>query len=101
MIVYNVTVNIEDSVHDEWLSWMKSKHIPDVMKSGCFMENKIFKILGDEESGGTTYSIQYSCDNMDKFLQYEQKFAPAFRNEFNEKYKDKVVSFRTLLEKVD
>ena len=32
---------------------------------------------------------------------WRQKFAPAFRNEFNEKYKDKVFSFRTLLEKVD
>ncbi|NCF42859.1 MAG: DUF4286 family protein, partial [Bacteroidetes bacterium] len=23
MIIYNVTINIEDSVHSEWLKWMK------------------------------------------------------------------------------
>ncbi|MEO8448027.1 MAG: DUF4286 family protein, partial [bacterium] len=28
MILYNVTVNVDDSVHDEWLEWMKTIHIP-------------------------------------------------------------------------
>lgn len=31
MIVYSVTVNIDSSIHEDWLAWMKSKHIPDVM----------------------------------------------------------------------
>lgn len=33
MIIYNVTVNIEHNVHDEWLKFMKDEHIPDVMKN--------------------------------------------------------------------
>ena len=98
MIIYNVTINIDPSVHDEWLEWMKTIHIPDVMNTGCFVENRILKVLGDEESGGTTYSIQYVCESMEDFHEYEQHHAPKLRHEYNEKYKDKFVSFRTLLE---
>jgi len=100
MIIYNVTVNIEDSVHDEWLHWMRHVHIPDVMNTGMFLESRMLKVLGDEESGGSTYSIQYTCKSMSEFRQYEELFAPALRAEVNEKYKDKFVAFRTLLEVV-
>ena len=98
MIIYNVTVNIEDSVHNEWLRWMREVHIPDVMNTGMFVENRILKVIGDEESGGSTYSIQYICKSMNEFRQYEEVFAPALRAEVNERYKDKFVAFRTLLE---
>lgn len=101
MILYNVTVNVEDSVHDEWLAWMKQSHIPDVMKTGKFTSNKIFRVLGDDDSGGKTYSIQYTCNSMNEFLEYEHNHAQALRAEHTAKFKDKFVSFRTLLESVE
>ncbi|REJ85319.1 MAG: DUF4286 family protein [Bacteroidetes bacterium] len=100
MIIYNVTVNIDDSVHDEWITWMRSVHIPDVMNTGFFIENRMLRILGDEESGGHTYSIQYSCESMEKLKMYQEKYAPALQKAHSEKYKDKFVAFRTLLELV-
>ena len=100
MIIYNVTVNISHDVHDEWLKWMKEVHIPDVMKTGIFTENRMLKLLGDEDSGGTTYAIQYSCANMNDYERYKTDFAPALQKEVIDKYKDKFVAFRTLLETV-
>ncbi len=99
MIIYNVTVNIDDSVHDEWLHWMKTKHIPDVVATGCFSSGTIFKLLVEEESG-TSYSIQYRCPNLVGVQRYIKEFAPALQKEHSEKYKDKFVAFRTLLEEV-
>ncbi len=99
MIIYNVTVNIDDSVHDEWLHWMKTKHIPDVVATGCFSSGTIFKLLVEEESG-TSYSIQYRCPNVMAVQRYMKEFAPALQKEHSEKYKDKFVAFRTLLEEV-
>jgi len=96
-IIYNVTVNIDDSVHDEWLEWMKTKHIPEVMSTGFFLENKICKILVDEESG-TSYSIQYICPTLNDLQQYQKLHAPRLQKEHFEKYKDKFTAFRTLLE---
>ena len=105
MIIYNVTVNIESSVHDEWIRWMKEVHIPDVMKSGLFLENRMLKVLGDDPdqigTGGATYAIQYTCRNIADFRKYETEFAPGLRKEHQEKFKDQFVSFRTLLELVD
>ena len=101
MIIYNVTVNIEESVHEAWLAWMKQSHIPDVMRTGKFTDSRILRIIGDEDSGGKTYSIQYSCATMETFQEYEQQYAPALRAEHNAKFKDKFVAFRTLLESVD
>ena len=101
MIIYNVTVNIDSSIHDEWLEWMKSKHIPDVLKTGIFTGSRILRILGDENSGGFTYSIQYTTDSIERFKQYEEKYATKLREEHNRKYKDKFVAFRTLLETIE
>jgi hypothetical protein len=101
MIIYNVTVNIEASVHEEWLQWMKTSHIPDLMRTGMFKDSRILRVLGDEDSGGLTYCVQYTLDDMEKFQQYEDIYAPAFRGEFNSRYQDKFVLFRTLLETID
>jgi hypothetical protein len=97
MIIYNVTVNVDASVHDEWFTWMQDVHIKDVMKTGMFSDSRMLKVL-NEENGGHTYSIQYTCNSMKEFTQYEELFAPALRAEVNLKYKDKFVAFRTLLE---
>jgi hypothetical protein len=99
MIIYNVTVKIDTAFHDEWLQWMKETHIPDVMSSGCFTENRMLKVLTDE-TDGSTYSIQYSCHSMNDFLEYEHRHAAKLRAEHSEKYRDKFVAFRTLLEVV-
>ena len=34
MIIYNVTSNIDESIHDEWLNWMRQEHIPQVLGTG-------------------------------------------------------------------
>ena len=99
MIIYNVTINIENDVREEWLAWMKSSHIPDVMKTGYFLENKICKVLVEEEQG-TTYSIQYTCANMKDLEEYRQLHAPRLQKEVADKFPNKFVAFRTLLEVV-
>jgi hypothetical protein len=97
MIIYNVTINIENDVREEWLQWMKTKHIPDVIATGYFVEHKICKVLVDEEQG-TTYSIQYTCANMDDLKEYQRLHAPRLQKEVADKYANKFVAFRTLLE---
>ncbi|MEQ9302638.1 MAG: DUF4286 family protein, partial [Marinoscillum sp.] len=36
MILYNITVNVQEGVQEDWLNWMKAVHIPEVMQTGCF-----------------------------------------------------------------
>ena len=97
MIIYNVTVNIDNDVREEWLSWMKTIHIPEVMATGYFLEHRICKVLVDEEQG-TTYSIQYTAANIEDVKEYQVKHSPRLQKETTERYGSKMVAFRTLLE---
>lgn len=99
--LYGVTVNINHDVHDEWLAWMKEQHVPDVMKTGMFTEYRICRLIGDAESGGVTYNIQYVCDSLQQYQQYQDVFAPALQAEHTEKFKDRFVAFRTILEIIE
>lgn len=101
MYIYNVTVNIEDDVHEDWLHWMKTKHIPEVMATGCFVANRLLKVLSEIENNGSTYSVQYYFNRMEEYVRYQDKYAPALQDDHRERYKDKFVAFRTLLEIVE
>ena len=100
MIIYNVTVNVEDSIHDEWLGWSREVHIPEVLQTGMFSECRLCRVLNDEDTG-KTYSFQYSCDSMDKYNRYISEFAPALRAAVSKKFGDKFIAFRTLLEVIE
>jgi hypothetical protein len=96
-VLYNVTVSVDESVHLEWLQWMKEVHIPDVMRTGFFLENRICRIHAFEE-GGITYAVQYIAPSMADLEEYQEKHAPALQADHNTKYQNKVVAFRTVLE---
>ena len=100
MIIYNVTVNIDHNVHDDWLDWMKQVHIPDVMATGLFLENKICKVLADQDEGGITYAIQYIAEDMETYERYQKEHAPRLQQEHSARYEGKFAAFRTLLEVV-
>lgn len=101
MYLYNVTVNIEEDVHDKWLNWMKDTHIPDVMATGCFVANRMLMVLSEIENNGKTYSIQYYFNRMEDYLKYQEKFAPGLQKAHSDQFRDKYVAFRTLLKIVE
>ena len=100
MILYNETVGIDLSIESEWLAWMKSTYIPQVMKTGMFVEFKIYKVLTSEDEGTISYSVQYFAKSMDEVEKYLDKFAPLLIEELREKFKDHHAAFRTLLEEM-
>ena len=98
MIIYNVTINIDDTVHDKWVSWMTEKHIPEVLATGKFVKANMVKVMIVEEMGGTTYSIQYYAENKEMLEKYYQEDAPKLREEGLKLFGDKMLAFRTELE---
>lgn len=100
MIVYNVTVKVDHEVHADWISWMKEVHIPDVIATGCFKDHRFLRILGQDESEGFTYAIQYIVEDMNTFHTYTEKYASKLQNEHSARYSEKFVAFRTMMEEV-
>lgn len=101
MILYNVTVNIEKEFELDWVNWMKETHIPDVLATGMFLENRFYKILHDSEDGSANYAVQYFTDTMEKIIDYQNNHAQKLQEDVSIKFQDKFVVFRTLLETVE
>lgn len=98
MIIYNVTINIHESVHDKWMDWMQKKHIADVLATGKFTSARMVKVLVEEEMGGVTYSVQYTTDCKETLQRYYDEDAPRLREEGHRLFGDKMLAFRTELE---
>ena len=102
MIIYNVTVNVDEGIHDSWLTYMKDEHIPDVMKTGCFEEFTFSRIITKQiGESGVTYAVQYKCRDMETYQSYQEKHAPALQEDHTKKFGGKFHAFRTLLEEVE
>ncbi|QLG44851.1 DUF4286 family protein [Costertonia aggregata] len=98
MYIYNVTTNIEESVHDAWLKWMKEIHIPDVLATGKFLNAKMTKVLVEEEMGGTTYSVQFTTVDKETLERYYKEDANRLRTDAQKRFPNKFISFRTELQ---
>lgn len=100
MVCYNVTVQIDPSVCEDWMDWMKKIHIPEVMNTGMFVSASMYR-LNDLEQDAPTFVMQYTCLTMKDLEHYNQHFAPALQEAHKLRYADKYVAFRTVMEQED
>ena len=98
MYIYNVTINIEESAHDQWLKWMHEKHIPDMIATGKFSKALMSRVMINEEMGGLTYSIQFTTESKEMLEKYYKEDADRLRSETTKLFPNKFVAFRTELE---
>ena len=100
MIIYNVTANIEESIHEEWLLWIK-EHIPLVLATGKFEKATLSRVLVEEDMGGATYSVQFRSYSREALDAYYKEDAEKLRSDGLKQFADKVLNFRTELQIID
>ncbi len=98
-VVYNVTVNVSDEILEEWLQWMESSHIPEMLATGFFNKALLVRVHAFEQ-GGKTYAVQYTAPSMESYERYLKETAPQMQAKTELVFGDQVHSFRTLLEVV-
>ena len=98
-IIYNVTVNVAEEIEKNWLEYMITKHIPDVLATGMFFKYRISRVLAEGDTG-ITYAVQYHAKDLESYKLYQQLYAPKLQKEPLELFQDKMIAFRTLLELV-
>lgn len=101
MIIYNVTVKVHSSINEAWLQWLKEVHAPDVMATDCFTDYKIVRLLEIDDSEGPTYAVQYNAESKSLYNRYVEKYAPEMRKRSFEKWGDKFIAFRSVMQIVD
>jgi hypothetical protein len=100
MFIYNITLKVENDILEEWLEWQKEIHIPEMIATGCFYDHRFYKLLEHDEEDGKTFVIQFYANSKNDFDHYVENFAGQLRQKSSEKWKDRVISFRTLLQNV-
>jgi hypothetical protein len=102
MIIYNVQMIIEESVHEEWVEWMKKNHIPKVLGTKCFSESKMYHVVSPAPEDGEeeTYVIQYFAKSIEDYERYQISHAAILQEEHKEKFKGKFTAFRTMMEEI-
>lgn len=100
MFIYNVTINVDESIEKQWLVWMRETHIPDMLATGKFTNARMVKVLVEEEMGGVTYAVQYVTDSKETLQKYYAEDAERLRHEAMRLFADKFIAFRTELQVV-
>jgi len=100
MLLFNITFNIESHINDQWLKWMKANFVPAVMKTNYPRKSSILKLLTEIDNAGNTYSIQFTFDTMEDFLNFELNHKEQILDRHNILFRGKFVLFSTLLEEV-
>lgn len=100
MLIYNVTVKVEQSIAGAWLQWMFDEHIPGSMRTGCFSGYRVVRLLEVDDSEGPTYALQYNTESKADYNRYVELYAPELHRRSFDKWGDRFIAFRSLMEVV-
>jgi hypothetical protein len=95
MMIYNVTVKVEEAVHEAWLQWTRQILIPEVMATGLFLGWRLCRLEDPEEDPDPTYVLQYTVDTPENLSRYEKLHAPALRQMVAARFPTQCMAFRT------
>ncbi len=99
MITYSVTVTIEPEIEAEWVEWMSRVHVPDVLRTGCFTECRMQRLL-DAPNDEHIYVMQYDCRSIAEYNRYRDEFAAALQKDHADRFAPKFRGSRQLLEQL-
>jgi hypothetical protein len=101
MIIYNVTIQVEHAIAEEWLQWLLKDHIPAIMATGCFTQRQVVRLLETDDADGPTYAVQYYARDKEHYQTYLDRYAAGFRKESTERWGARFIAFRSTMEIVD
>ena len=100
MIVYNISIQIDPSIEKEWVPWQKKEYIPEVMGSGQFIDFKFYRLLEQDETESIFYVMQFFAASEAHYKKFIREYAGNLRQKTFDRWGDKFIAFRTLMEVV-
>jgi len=100
MILYNVTIKVDQQIANIWLQWLLNEHIPAIMQTNCFVDYKVVRLLEVDDSEGPTYAIQYYAESKADYNRYIEIHASKMRNLSFDKWGERFIAFRSVMEVV-
>ena len=100
MFIYNVTIKVEKAIAADWLQWLKDEHIPDLIATGCFSQATILRLLEIDDAEGPTYAVQYQAASRELYDRYIERYASIMRQKAFDKWGNRFIAFRSIMELV-
>ena len=101
MFIFNVTTKVNWSIHEAWLEWMQTEHMPALLRTNCFVRYQLLKLHEQDEEEGPTYIAQYFAESKALYNRYMEVYADAIREDYLDKWGNNFIAFRTLLEVIE
>lgn len=98
MILYNVTIKVDQQIAHQWLHWLLHEHIPEVLESKCFISHRVVRLLEVDDQDGPTYAVQYVAESKGDYNRYIELFAPELRQRSIDKWGQHFIAFRSVME---
>jgi hypothetical protein len=101
MIIYNVTIKVDQRIAGAWLQWLFDEHLPAIMKTGCFSNYKVVRLLEVDDSEGPTYAVQYSAHSKADYNRYVSLYAPLMQQKSFDKWGNGLIAFNSVMQVVE
>jgi hypothetical protein len=98
MYIYNVTIKVLPSIEADWLVWMQTIHLDEVIETGKFDSYTFCELIDPTDDEGKTFVAQYFTDSKARYLAYIDEHAAELRQKGYDRFGNQFIAFRTVLE---
>ena len=100
--VYRVAIRVDQEVAEEWLEWMRTVHVPEVLDTGCFTGCTISRQVEPVDVGTRgSFVLEYGLASLEQFEQYQTRHADALRAAHTSRYAGRFEASRSISTLVD
>lgn len=100
MIIYNTTYQIDPSVLDEALVWIRSELIPSIVNSKHLKNPRLVRVMTDDKSNHS-YSLQFEVESIEMLNDWYRAHGASIYSNLTKKYGNNLIGFTTLLENIE
>lgn len=100
MIIYQVEVSVPSELAEDWVEYMTSNHINEVVQTGLFITANLNRVLEPVVDGVTVFRVRYVCRSLQDLATYRLEHAPALIADHTLRFGDTVQATRTVSEDI-
>jgi len=91
---------IEESIEQQWLSWIKINYINTVLETGFFQSYQLLQVT-DSPNEGLTYCLQFRTNEISSLQSYQNLYAPQIESEHQLAFPNQLVTFGSTMKIID
>jgi hypothetical protein len=100
MIQYNVSIKVDHSIAEQYVQWLQTEHIQEVINTKCFDSATLNELIEPIDEEGKTLVVSYLTTSKARYNQYIELYAPLMREKGFQLFGNKFIAFRTVLNRL-